>query len=188
MDVFLSASVPSPTRSRQYFDSADPLLIREAVKALVEVVIPRGRLVFGGHPAITPLIAFFIQQFGLDASRLTVYQSDSFRAQFPAALRDFYDVRIVTDFGSRESSLDAMRKAMLSSTKFHAGVFIGGMEGVVGEAHLFREMHPNALFLPVASAGGAAARLYERESSLPKELISELTYRTLFRRLLRRPF
>ena len=184
MDVFLSASVPSRDRSPRYFESADVLLIREAVKALIEVVLPRGRLVFGGHPAITPLIALFVQQLGLESSRLTVFQSAAFQPEFPEALSEFYDVRVIDANGDRELSLGEMRVEMLSSRSFHAGVFIGGMDGVLDEARLFRLMHPSAKFLPVASAGGAARVLYQEVAGLPISLSRELTYRTLFRRLL----
>lgn len=38
IDVFLSASVPLPDRNRVFFDTADVLAIREAIKALIEVV------------------------------------------------------------------------------------------------------------------------------------------------------
>lgn len=184
MDVFLAAGVPSRERGLRYFESADILLIREAIKALIEVVLPRGRLVFGGHPAITPLIALSVQQLGLEPSRLTVFQSAAFQTEFPEALSEFYDVRVIAADGDRDLSLGTMRVEMLSSRSFHAGVFIGGMDGVMDEARLFREMHPAAKFLPVASAGGAADVLYREETGLPVSLARELTYRTLFRRLL----
>ena len=54
--VFLSASVPDPLRNPRYFESADPARIRQAVGALVRVAAPSARLVFGGHPAISPLV------------------------------------------------------------------------------------------------------------------------------------
>ena len=53
--VFLSASVPLPSRNPKYFDTADVIAIRDAVRALIMVVVEQqGQLVFGGHPAITP--------------------------------------------------------------------------------------------------------------------------------------
>ena len=62
IDIFLSASVPLPERDRHYFETADVLAIRESIKALVEIVIPRGRITYGGHPTITPLLAFFVRE------------------------------------------------------------------------------------------------------------------------------
>jgi hypothetical protein len=40
IDVFLSASVPLPNRHPRFFETADVLGIREAVKALADVVLP----------------------------------------------------------------------------------------------------------------------------------------------------
>jgi len=54
--VFLSASVPDPSRHAAYFQTARPARIREAVTQLARVVLPHGLLVFGGHPAISPLV------------------------------------------------------------------------------------------------------------------------------------
>jgi len=51
---FLSASVPYGKRALEY--KPDPIAVRDAVQALVSVVIRDSMLVFGGHPAITPLI------------------------------------------------------------------------------------------------------------------------------------
>ena len=78
IDIFLSASVPLPTRNRVFFDTADVLAIREAIKALVEVVLPVGSITCGGHPAITPLLALFAREASLDRDRLAIYQSRLF--------------------------------------------------------------------------------------------------------------
>lgn len=83
IDVFLSASVPLPSRDRQFFESADVLAIREALKALAEVVLPEGHLTCGGHPAITPLLALFVRERGLSKERVTIFQSEFFASQFP---------------------------------------------------------------------------------------------------------
>ncbi len=54
--VFLSASEPYQGRDREYLDSRNIGNLREAIRALCAHVLPRGKLVFGGHPAITPLV------------------------------------------------------------------------------------------------------------------------------------
>lgn len=95
IDVFLSASVPLPERNRHYFETADVLAIREAIKALVEVVLPVGRITCGGHPAITPLLAFFVQEAGLDRNHLTIFQSRFFEHILPDENSQFQDIRIV---------------------------------------------------------------------------------------------
>ena len=57
LNIFLSASIPLSDRKKCFYETADVLAIKEAVRSLVEVVIPNGRIVCGGHPAITPLLA-----------------------------------------------------------------------------------------------------------------------------------
>lgn len=184
IDILLSASVPLPNRDRHYFETADVLLIRESIKALVEIVLPIGRITFGGHPAVTPLIALFVREASLERDRLTVFQSRYFDGKLPEANNEFHDVRFVDSVaGDREASLLAMRSAMIMSRQFRAAVFIGGMEGVVHEAALIRELRPECVILPIASTGAAAADVF-REGNYPPELQSELTYTTLFRRQL----
>ena len=53
--VFLSASVPYGSRAEQ-FPKADPYLIQVTVRALVVTCLGRRRIVWGGHPAITPMV------------------------------------------------------------------------------------------------------------------------------------
>ena len=60
--IFLSASIPFPERDRKFYDTADIVAIRDAVRALATVVIPRAHLVWGGHPSITPLIRFVLEK------------------------------------------------------------------------------------------------------------------------------
>jgi|SRR6478672_3662065 len=182
IDIFLSASIPLPDRDRRFYETADVLAIREAIKGLVEVILPEGRITFGGHPAITPLIAFFVAEAGLNQDRLTIFQSRFFENEFSEANSQFHDVRLVDAVdGSRERSLHEMRKAMIESRRFRAAVFIGGMEGLFDEAEMFSRLQPNAEVLPVASTGAAAADLF-RGGDFPPKLQTELTYTTLFRR------
>jgi len=185
IDVFLSASVPLPDRDRRFFDSADVLAIREAIKALVEVVLPIGRITFGGHPAITPLIAFFVREARFERNRLTIFQSRYFDGAFPDANSEFHDLRLVDAINNnREDSLRSMRIAMIQSRPFVAAVAIGGMEGVLDEIELFSKLRPAAQVIPVASTGAAAREVFDR-GEFPVEFQSELTYMTLFRRRIR---
>jgi hypothetical protein len=184
IDVFLSASVPLPDRDRRFFDTADVLLIREALKALVEVVLPRGRITCGGHPAITPLLALFVREANLKGERLTIFQSELFAGMMPPENAAFADVRIVSAVSDdREASLAEMRERMIASRDFAAAVVIGGMEGVLEEVRLFARRHPTAPILPLASTGAAAAEIH-REGDYPQDLISNLTFSSLFRRRL----
>jgi hypothetical protein len=60
--VFLSASIPDPRRDAKYFQTGDTIAIRNAVIALVTVTLSRTKLVFGGHPAVTPLVKWVADQ------------------------------------------------------------------------------------------------------------------------------
>lgn len=184
IDVFLSASVPLPTRNPLFFETANVPAIREAVKALVEVVLPIGRITFGGHPAITPMIDFFVREDDLPRDRLTIFQSRFFEGMFPKENVEFHDVRVIEAVDKNlDLSLLRMRTEMINSRPFGAAVFIGGMEGIEEEAKLFADLKPNAILLPIASTGAAAAQLFHR-GAYPPELKTELTYVTLFRRRL----
>jgi hypothetical protein len=59
--LFLSARIPLPGRNPKYLSTADVLAIRDSVKALVSTALYDGLIVFGGHPAITPLIALLLR-------------------------------------------------------------------------------------------------------------------------------
>lgn len=187
--VFLSASLPDPQRNPGYYDTADLIAIREATRALVSVVLPRAQVVFGGHPAITPLVRSIATRLGR-SDRVRIYQSGYFGGQFPPDNNAFPDLVIVPAVsGDRDASLLAMRNAMISDSDFQAAVFLGGMEGVEEEFDLFVRVHPAALVLPVASTGAAAALLFAgRASSMPRSLQHDLsrvyTYAPLFKRLL----
>lgn len=54
--VFLSASEPNPWRKPEYWDSRNLLNVREAVRTFCAHALPHYPVVFGGHPAITPLV------------------------------------------------------------------------------------------------------------------------------------
>jgi len=179
IDVFLSASVPLPQRDRRYFDTADVLAIREAIKALVEVVIPVGRITSGGHPAITPLLSLFVQEAGLGPDRVTIFQSAFFP---PQLLGNFVDVRVVPAVANdREASLTLMREHMVSSRNFDAAVFIGGMEGLFEEFDIFVCRHPRAIVLPIASTGAAAAIIHGN-GNYSDSLARDLAFPSVFRR------
>jgi hypothetical protein len=185
IDVFISASVPYEHRHPRFFKTADVLAIREALKSLIEVVLPIGRLTCGGHPAITPLLALFVREAGLNAERVTIFQSQLFAMEYPPELAAFVNVRTVEQVGDdRKKSLLLMRERMLASRRFDAAVFIGGMEGVIEEARMLAARSPGTIMLPIATTGAAAEEIYA-SGNYPPDLRTELTYSTLFRRHLR---
>ena len=63
--VFLSGSIPTPERSKDYQRVEDaPFKIEEAVISLARsVFFEGGKLVFGGHPSISPLIAMVAGEY-----------------------------------------------------------------------------------------------------------------------------
>lgn len=185
--VFLSASVPDPLRSARYADSADVVGIREAVLALADVVLPRAHLVFGGHPAISPLMVRAADRLGR-RDDVRIFQSEVFRAFVPKDSLAFPFIEWTAGVaGDPDASLRLMREHMLQSEPLSAGVFIGGMEGVVDEFDLFREFHPDLPAYPVASAGGAALLLWQAhpqpDGETQRLLQDELIYHALFRSL-----
>lgn len=184
IDIFLSASVPLPNRDRKFFETADVFLIREAIRALVEVVLPRGHITFGGHPAITPLMSLYAETARLGGNCITVYQSTFFLGKFPRENDDFTDIRYIEGIkDNRDLSIEKMRIEMITSRKFDAAVLIGGMDGIRDEARLFQKYHPNAQVLPVPSTGAAAAIEYD-EGNYPSDLADEISFASLFRRRL----
>jgi len=73
--VFLSASEPNPQRSPEYWDSRKLLDVREAVRAFCAHALAHFPVVFGGHPAITPLVKNVAARIAFDA-RLDPHKRD----------------------------------------------------------------------------------------------------------------
>ena len=184
--IFLSASVPLPERDDRYFATADIIAIRDSIRALITAIMPASKLVFGGHPAITPMIRLVLRNMGLPPRNyITLYQSRYFQNDFPPDNEAFESIVLVDAVGSdREASLRKMREVMIGSHDFTAAFFIGGMEGVEDEYSLFRAIHPQKASYPIASTGAAAKILFERFCPEQQHLLTDLRYLSLFRRLL----
>lgn len=195
--VFLSASIPDPKRDPRYFSTGDTIAIRDAVIALVGIVLPRTTLVFGGHPAITPLVKWVADQFG-SFDRVRMFQSKFFRDRYIQEI-EVFRYKEVEPEGDRENSLLAMRREMLDSEKFSAAFFIGGMDGVEREYELVQKLKYPVPIFPVYTTGAAAREIWELEirkaSDLPaairstrqtelRQLRTEISYVALFTRLL----
>lgn len=184
--VFLSASIPYPDRDKKFYDTADIVSIRDAVRALATVVIPKAQLVWGGHPSITPLIRFVMDRMNIDLKKhITLYQSLFFEEYFPPDNFAFENIVLTERRNNRDESLELMRSKLINENDFKVGIFIGGMEGINDEFVMFREKHPNALILPIASTGAAANILYENQpQSFDVRLKNDYAYMALFRDLL----
>lgn len=160
--IFLSASVPVQGRGN-FFESADPFLIQFAVRELMTVCLGRRRIVWGGHPAITPMVWAVCESLDVKyASAVRLYQSRFFEEWFPEENKLFRNVTFTPAVPyDRAASLDVMRRAMLAET-FDAAVFIGGMEGIFDEYRIFRELHPKKKVIAVSAPGGAAMQLAKK--------------------------
>ncbi|MFZ2844226.1 hypothetical protein [Psychrobacter sp.] len=182
--VFLSASIPLVERHPSYYETADVIAIRDCVSSLAKIILPKFRLVWGGHPSITPLISSVLESLEVDIEEhVYLYQSEHFRKIFPVENEKFSESLIVTDdIGSRDESLALMREKMIVNNDFIAGIFVGGMEGVEDEFELFTQSHPEAMVLPMASTGAAALGIYE-EGDFDVSLKDDYAYIALFYKL-----
>lgn len=182
--IFLSASVPDPKRGPDYAATADPVAITSAVSALMRVTLGRRVLVWGGHPAITPMIWLVAETVGVDyGSWVRLYQSKYFSDQFPEDNERFRNVTYTEEIESdRNKSLLSMRKQMLSDYCFKAAVFIGGMDGILEEFDILRQLQPDAIVVPVVSTGGAVIELAKRLPYVDQDLIDDFDYVAVFHR------
>lgn len=182
--IFLSASVPDPKRSPKYASTAEPVAIAAAVSALVYVTLGRRMLIWGGHPAITPMVWVAAQDMGVEyASWVHLYQSRYFKNDFPEEDANFRNVTYTSAVqDDQERSLQVMRERMFSSHEFSAAVFIGGMDGIVREFEMFHRSQPHATIVPVMSTGGAALTVADALMSINDDLRTDLDYVALFHR------
>jgi hypothetical protein len=157
--IFLSASVPVAGRG-DFFESSNPFLIQFAVRELLTVCLGRRQIVWGGHPAITPMVWAVCEDLGVDYSNaVTLFQSKFFEQDFPAENERFRNVRFIRAVANdKVASLELMRRQMLRGN-FEAAVFIGGMDGIEDEYRIFKELHPTAKIVALSSPGGAAMKL-----------------------------
>src|ERR1017187_4567983 len=183
--VFLSASVPTEKRFTNRFD---PLAIREAIIALVVVTLRDRPLVFGGHPAISPLVEHAARSLGA-LEHVHIYQSRFYEDRIPEVARKFENLHWTERGADEPESLKIMRQEMIRSWEFCGAVFVCGMEGIFEESNWFREFHNDKPQIPLGSTGGAAEMLLEKMSEAFDEktyklLQEERRYRRIFRQLL----
>jgi hypothetical protein len=182
--VFLSASVPQ--LGRRGFESFDPVLVSSAVHAFVEVVLGRRLLVWGGQPAITPIIWEAARRLGVPYERcVLLYQSAFFRDRYPQANLRFDNwVEVAAVEGDMHASLVRMRTQMFSDRPYEAAVFIGGMEGVIAEFEALRDSAPGARLIPLPTPGGVSRELFDRVEALPNEMRTRTDFTYWLYRLL----
>jgi hypothetical protein len=172
--VFLSASFPSGEHAEQ-FAPYDAEAIADAVSATVRaVLLADGRLVFGGHPTISPVVLLIAAELGVK-HHVEIFQSCYFKDRVPPATLDldqrgYGHITWTPNIDDDEAaSLELMRKQMLARDDLVAGVFIGGMKGIPLEAETFISGHPNAWVIPIGGPGGATRQL-DVHGRLPNDL------------------
>lgn len=179
--VFLSASFPSGRRGEEVrpFDAA---AIADAVTAVVRAVLVNGgRLLFGGHPTITPLVLMIGSELRLQ-NAVDVFQSQWFRDRITGDTWRLARLRVGTiHFTPRRETLDAslaeMRRQMLEFVVPAGAIFVGGMSGIVDEYELVGSIRPGVPRIPVVGPGGAAARLPMERDDVPEALRQEVESR-----------
>lgn len=183
--IFLSASIPVVGRG-QYYETADPFLIQCAVREMTIATVRRHKIVWGGHPAITPMIWSICEDLGVEyAESVVLYQSRFFEGRYPEENQRFDNV-VYTDPvpGDIQASLQLMREEMLSREDLIGAVFIGGMDGVEVEYEIFKRFNPEAFVLPVPAPGGAALNLAHDKGYFDGPELNDIDFATIFNRYL----
>lgn len=187
--VLLSASVPSTKRSEKYHENYTKIKnaqiqIEEAVIGLARNIFQAGgKIIFGGHPSISPLVAMVATEFRLNKEienmkrneeqekPITIFQSCAYEKVIPKETTGLftlgYSSIVWTDavdgevFNPKiqgkpqcEKSLALMRSQMMKGN-VDALVCLGGMEGVEQEFEMFRELHRRKPIFLLSSTGGA---------------------------------
>ncbi|MBO0952900.1 SLOG domain-containing protein [Fibrella forsythiae] len=187
-NVFLSASIPLPERDAKYFETADIVAIRDCIIALTTVVLPKYKLIWGGHPSITPLIYYVMNRIDLNIqNHVQLYQSIWFKDIFPQGNNEFENIVYTEKLQDKSASVNLMRQQMLSENEYSAAIFIGGMDGIEEEFVMFRDKYPDILVLPIASTGAATKIIYD--TLLPdifknERLLKDYGYMSLLQDLL----
>ncbi len=184
-NIFLSASIPLPERDSKYIDTADVIAIRDSVIAIATTVLPKHRLIWGGHPSITPLINYVMDKLDLNIQEhVKLYQSLWFKNKFPEDNNKFENIVFTKKQDDIHSSIRLMRERMLSENEFAAAVFVGGMEGINDEYEMFKEFHPKAIIIPLASTGAASKLLYDNMINPNDRFLNDYAFSSIFQEFL----
>lgn len=164
-NIFLSAGVPAAS-DQPYGQTADPMLIYSAVRSLCRLVFGHKHLIWGGQPAITPMMWAACENLGVNyAQAVRLYQSRYFpQEQYPEENKRFANVTYIDAAADLPSSLLSMRKRMFTDHVYEAGIFIGGKNGIEDEYDLFVQYQPNAKAIVLAATGGGALSIAQNHT------------------------
>lgn len=172
--VFLSASFPSGERGEQVRPFDAPA-IADAVTAIVRAVLLNGgKLLFGDHPTITPLVLMIGTELGV-RNAVVIFQSEWFKKQITRETWMLVESGVgricwTPRRASLDESLAEMREQMLTYARPAGAVFVGGMSGIWQEHELVGNILPGVPRIPVAGPGGAAAQLLRDGKDVPQQL------------------
>lgn len=152
----------------------------------------RVRVVFGAHPSVSPMVLDMARDVATMRAGMPpgagsifsaasdpdvlIFQSQYFAGELPNSTLELasWEAGLLvltpaisgrTSAESRRLSVNLMRKLMVMVPGLKGAVFIGGMEGVEEEAHMFAELAPGKPMYAIASTGAAALKLWEADSS-----------------------
>lgn len=181
--IFLSAGIPQHDDS-SFGQDCEPQIIQAAISAFSTVTMGRKKIIWGGHPAITPMMWASAQDLGTQyANAVSLFQSKYFEEDFPEENKHFKNVTYISaKSGNLIESMRLMREAMLQSEQFDAAVFIGGMQGILDEYSLFKKFHPHAKCVVVAATGGGARLLAKQINQRIQEDLGPFDFIRLFYR------
>lgn len=183
--IFLSASIPSI--GCEYYEEANPLLIREAIVAFTRVCMEYNiEFYFGGHPAISPLVYQIAKNYLVDREApIRIYQSAWFKDMTPAEIKYYGNIVWTPKCDNIRDSIQLMRMLMFGENKDTCcAVFIGGMNGIIDEADKISSLCPGIKMLPIASTGCASAKVYEMLGIHNEDMEYNIVYLKTFRKLL----
>lgn len=150
ISVFLSASIPANLRQSTKSQEIFP-----AVKYLAEIILKQGgKIIFGGHPTITPLVRLAAKSIHDVEGRLQLHQLRRFRSTMPEEAKDetvFSKIQWSGDESGKADiaeELSEMRELMVIQSQ--AAIFIGGKTeqsfgnkpGIRDEYERFLKHHP----------------------------------------------
>ncbi|MEJ2251103.1 MAG: hypothetical protein P8Y70_13055 [Candidatus Lokiarchaeota archaeon] len=172
--ILLSASIPSVDRNDKYYINTNPLDTTDAIVALTRGILSRkGKIIFGGHPTITPLILSVAKEFIYDYQKddfplIYIFQSHIFEENISKFTKELLELNIGVIQWTKVrkdliESLKYMRKQMIKFIPLNAAIFIGGMEGVEEEYSLITKLYPNVPIYPIATTGGAAKKIFSED-------------------------
>lgn len=162
LPVMLSASLPTELNGTNRAQDLYDLLVVLATGILTS----GGRLVFGGHPSVTPLIHRIAQSADARQGQITLFQLEQFRAQAPIQIQDrsvFGEVRWCKDLQEMRDGMAAMAEAGVFVGGKTSGS-VGGKPGIRDEFERFVARHPRGPVYLLGLLDGETQRIIQETS------------------------